>query len=123
MSRRREPRPDDAQTDVSLEVTTRGDSVSFRVRATPRARASAVAGISDGVLTVRVAAPPVEGRANEVLRGFLADLLGVRAAAVQISSGDRSRHKVVEVRGIRSEDVRRALRGAGSDLAEDEMKR
>lgn len=84
----------------ALELVENAGGVSFRVRATPRARSCSVAGVVEGVLCVRVAAPPVEGKANEVLREYLARLLGVRTSAVRISSGDRSRHKVVEVQGV-----------------------
>lgn len=101
---------------MSLELTQRGDVVVFRVRATPRARSSSVSGVSEGVLCVRIAAPPVEGKANAALREFLAEVLGVRTSAVQISAGDRSRHKVVEVRGVTTDNALRALAAYGGGL-------
>lgn len=85
---------------MSLEVAEHEGGVSFRVRATPRARESAVVGVVGGALIVRVAAPPVEGKANDALCACLAAALGIRASAVQISVGDRARNKRVEVRGV-----------------------
>lgn len=87
-----------------LRVEERGGDLSFRVRATPRARASALAGVDDeGVLRVRVAAPPVEGKANDALCAFLAGSLGIRASAVRIASGEGSRYKIVVVTGVSRE--------------------
>ena len=109
-------RPDDA-TGVRLDISAQEDGVSFRVRATPRARASAIAGITDGALVLRVAAPPVEGKANEAICVFLARVLGVRPSAVRIAAGDRARHKRVEVRGISRADVQSLLEGGEPERA------
>jgi len=73
--------------------------ITFRVRVVPRASKSSVAGAHDGALRVRVAAPPVEGAANEELMRLLARELGVPARAVEIESGQTSKLKRVSVRG------------------------
>ncbi len=70
----------------------------LRVRATPNARNSAVIGWEDDpaagrVLRVRVAAPPVEGKANEELRHFLARTLGLAKSRVVLEKGGSSRIK------------------------------
>ncbi len=91
---------------MTLEVVERGSAATFRVRVVPRARRSTVQGVEDGVLVVRLAAPPVEGKANEALRELLAERLGVRRAAVRIAVGDRSRHKIVEIEGVSAARVR-----------------
>ena len=101
---------------MTLEVTEHDGAVSFRVRATPRARESAVVGVVDGALSVRVAAPPVEGKANDALCACLAAALGVRTSAVRICAGDRARHKRVEVRGVSRASVLRLL-DAGREQA------
>jgi uncharacterized protein (TIGR00251 family) len=69
----------------------------FNVRVQPRASKDEVVGFTNGVLRVRLRAPPVEGAANEALIDFLADELGVSRRHVRIVSGIGSRNKVIEV--------------------------
>lgn len=61
-------------------------------------------------LKVAVAAPPVEGKANEALIRFFAELLEVPRSAVGIVSGESSRNKVVQVDGVSAEFIRGRLR-------------
>jgi hypothetical protein len=70
------------------------------VRLTPRGGRDRVDGADDGVLRVRVAAPPVDGAANRALTSLLAAELGVPRGAVRIVVGESARTKVVEVAGI-----------------------
>lgn len=81
-------------------MPARGGTVRVRIRLTPRGGADRVDGVADGVLRVRVAAPPVDGAANRALLRLLADELGVPRGAVTLASGDTSRVKVVEIGGI-----------------------
>jgi uncharacterized protein (TIGR00251 family) len=90
---------------LTLDLTEREGAVSFRVRVVPRARQSAVTGVEEGVLHVRLAAPPVEGKANEALRQLLAEVLGLRKSAVEIAVGEKSRHKTVRVSGMSASEV------------------
>jgi uncharacterized protein (TIGR00251 family) len=60
-------------------------------------------------LKVRIAAPPVEGAANEAVVRFLAEQLQVPRSAVRIESGTRSRAKVVTIEGLDLELARRRL--------------
>ncbi|WP_018684542.1 DUF167 domain-containing protein [Actinokineospora enzanensis] len=70
----------------------------FGVRVRPGARRAAVGGRwSDGALVVAVAAPAVEGKANEAVRRALAAAFGVRGRDVVIVTGERGRDKVVEL--------------------------
>lgn len=76
--------------------------MKIRVRATPNAKRSEILGWDEDqalgrVLRVRVAAPPVEGKANEELRAFLAKSLGVAKSRVTLDKGGTSRVKVFEV--------------------------
>jgi uncharacterized protein len=72
----------------------------FEVRVQPRASRNEIVGIREGVVRVRLQAPPVDGAANEALVRFLADEFGVAARNVRIVSGFGSRNKVVEVEAV-----------------------
>jgi uncharacterized protein len=76
---------------------------------TPGARRSELAGVADGRLRVRLAAPPVEGRANDALVRYVADLLGVRRDAVALTAGARSRRKLLTITGVTLPEARRRL--------------
>lgn len=67
------------------------------IRVIPRARKTEIAGEREGALVVRLAAPPVEGAANDALIEFLARHYKVPRRAVRILSGERSRVKRVEI--------------------------
>lgn len=67
------------------------------VRVQPRASSNQIVGRRDGVLRVRLQAPPVDGAANEALVEFLADQLGVTRRQVRLVSGFGSRNKVLEL--------------------------
>jgi uncharacterized protein (TIGR00251 family) len=82
-----------------LNFIEEDDALVFAVRVVPRASKTAVAGEHDGALRVRVAAPPVEGAANEELARFLAKAFAVPARDVEIVSGYASKSKRVRVRG------------------------
>lgn len=78
----------------------RDGGVSLRVRVVPRARRDLIASEEADHFVVRLAAPPVEGRANEALRRLLADVLGIRVSAVEIAVGEKARVKAVRVSGL-----------------------
>lgn len=75
------------------------DAIEFEVHVRPRAARSALAGTHDGVLAVRVSAPPADGRANDALIELLAAAFGVRASAVEIVRGATARRKLIRIRG------------------------
>ena len=79
------------------------------VRVTPRAGRTAVAGVRDGIVLVKLAAAPVDGAANEALVELLSEVLHVPKRSIRIRSGDRSRTKVVEVDGLTESDVLASL--------------
>ena len=68
-----------------------------------------VAGLMDGALKIRLQAPALEGRANEALCEFLAEILKRPKSAVRILAGDRSRTKRVEVFGVTAAQVEALL--------------
>jgi hypothetical protein len=95
-----------------IEVNERLGAVIFSVRVQPRASRDAIEGewpAAPGVLKVRLTAPPVDNRANDALRRLLAARLNIPVAAVRIISGERSRTKRVEVRGLTAQQVRERI--------------
>jgi len=82
----------------------------------PRAARSEVVGLHDGVIKIRLAAPPVDGAANDALVEFLADLFRVRKSSVRVVAGHTSRRKVVEIDGVDDALVAATLRSP-SNLA------
>ena len=76
------------------------------VRVIPRARKTEISGVRDDAIVVRVAAPPVEGAANDVLVEFFADAFGIPRRAVRILSGERGRQKRIELAGVTDAAVR-----------------
>ncbi len=87
------------------------ESLLIRVRLTPRASRSQIDGWDGDLLRVRVAAPPVEGKANDALLRLLAKALDVPPSRLRLVRGRASREKVVAVEGVSGEDVRARLGG------------
>ncbi len=79
-----------------MRVAEQSGALVFAVRVQPRVRREAIEGTWQDALKVRLAAPPVDDRANDALRRLLAECLKVPLAAVRILSGERSRNKCVE---------------------------
>ena len=84
----------------------------FTVKVHPRARRSAVTGRLGEAWKLDLAAPPVEGKANEECVRFLAELAGVPRSRVRILNGASSRTKLVEIDGMPQTDLEERLRGA-----------
>lgn len=80
----------------------------LRLRAVPNAKRSEFVGRHGDALRVKIAAPALEGRANDELVEFLAEALGVSRRDVTLVSGEKSRDKVVAVVGLdEAEAIRR----------------
>ncbi|HMC80080.1 MAG TPA: DUF167 domain-containing protein [Acidimicrobiia bacterium] len=88
------------------------EGIVLRVHVQPGAGRSAVVGRHGDALKVRVAAPPVEGRANEATRALLAEALGVPEADVELASGQSSRAKRFRLKGLDAEEADKRLRVA-----------
>lgn len=84
-------------------------TVTLVFHVVPRARATGVAGRHGDAVKIRLAAPPVDGAANDELIRFLAERLSVPRSAVTITAGHTSRRKTVKVTGIEMADALRAL--------------
>ena len=90
---------------AGFTVRSQADGVCFDVVVVPRASRSRIVGLHANSLKVSLAAPPVDGEANQALCDLLAKLLGVPKRAVQLQRGERSKHKTVLVLGVTSEQV------------------
>ena len=86
-----------------------GPMNNFPVKVQPKASRGQVVGYRDGVLQLRVTAPPDKGRANAAVVALLADALGVAKSRVRIVRGQSSRDKVLAVESLTQEDVRGIL--------------
>jgi len=90
-----------------VSLSERGVELQLRVH--PNAARNELAGFSEGVLRVKVAAPPVKGKANKELIAFLAQKLGLSKGDLTILKGHSSRNKVISVAGLSREELIRRL--------------
>lgn len=86
-----------------IDYSEKDGRVTFNVRVVPRASRSEIVGEHDGALRVRLAAPPVDGAANEELIRILARAFRLSSASVVIVAGPSSKLKRVAVNGISPE--------------------
>jgi len=75
------------------------------VRVIPRSSRSAITGTRGAAILIRLAAPPVEGAANDALIDFLAETFGRPRRDVSIVAGHKSRDKRVSIEGLAAADV------------------
>ena len=78
-----------------LRVGERRATLTLHIQ--PGAKKTEIAGLHGDALKIRLAAPPVDGKANAALTAFVAERLGVAKSAVTLKSGQTSRRKVLEV--------------------------
>jgi uncharacterized protein len=83
---------------VAVRDTPAG--ATFTVKVHPRARKNAVTGVVGDALKLSLTAPPVEGRANQAVIEFFADLFQIPRSSVTIASGATGRSKVVRIAGM-----------------------
>ncbi len=87
-------------------------SVTLRLHIQPGAKKSEVAGLHGEALKIRLAAPPVDGRANACLIAFVADRLEIAKTKISIVSGETSRAKRIRISGVDAAFVRRRFAAA-----------
>lgn len=83
-----------------------GDVITLTLHIQPGAKRTDVAGLHGDALKIRLAAPPIEGRANEALLKFIAESFCVPVRQVELKQGGQSRHKVVAITGSKVEPER-----------------
>ncbi len=86
-----------------------GNEAKISLRVYPNASRNEMGGFTDGVLRVKVSAPPIKGKANRELITFLSRLLGVGKGSVNIIKGHTTRNKVVAIDGLSREEIMKRL--------------
>jgi uncharacterized protein (TIGR00251 family) len=79
------------------------------VKVTPNAGRNEITGFKEGVLHIKIGAPPDKGKANKELIDFLAETLGIRKSAIGIIKGQTSHNKVVWIETLSSDEVIKKL--------------
>lgn len=97
------PSPSEPSADP-VESTESG--VRIRIYASPKAHKSRIVGLHDGRLKVQLAAPPVDGRANQELIRLLARWAGVPKQRVELVRGASGKRKTVSIEGLTAKQIR-----------------
>lgn len=92
-----------------MSVNQKGDDVRVDVYVQPRAGRTEIVGLHGDALKIRLAAPPVDGAANEALVRFMSELFRVSASRVNIVSGATGRRKIVELENMAAAHVQAAI--------------
>lgn len=90
-------------------MSSQGNHARICIRVYPTAARNEVVGFSDGILRVRVSAPPVRGKANRELVAFLSQLLDVSKNNISIIRGHTSRNKTIAIYDLSEEEVLKRL--------------
>ena len=92
---------------VELKATNTG--IQFFVKVVPGSNRTASAGTLNGMLKIKVAAPPEKGKANQCLMDYLSRFLGVKKNQITIVSGAASPVKKLQIKGISAEHLQQCL--------------
>jgi len=85
------------------------DGITFVAKIVPGSSKTAIAGVLDDMIKIKVAAPPERGKANQCLIAFLARKLGVKKNAISITAGQASPVKHIQVFGVSADTLRENL--------------
>jgi uncharacterized protein (TIGR00251 family) len=97
------------QPDTIVGAMVEREQARIVTQVRPNARQNQVTGFQDGVLHVRIAAPPIKGQANQELVKFLSDILHTSKSNITIEKGATSRKKTVAIQGLSEKQVIRLL--------------
>lgn len=86
-----------------------GGRTTLTLHIQPGARKTEITGQHGDALKIRLAAPPVDGKANAALIDFIADRLGLTKSAISLKSGQTSRRKVLEVSAAPKDTTQRLM--------------
>jgi uncharacterized protein len=92
-----------------IELNEKNGAVTFRLRAQPRASKTEITGEHGGAVKLRIAAPPVDGKANDEVVRFFSKLFEVPIRSIEMVSGDSSRDKLIRIHNISMARVQEVL--------------
>jgi len=96
-----------------LDLRQDQDGVLFWIKAKPRSKKTELLDIREGILHVKVTAPPVEGAANQACRKLLSKALGVSTSRITIRKGETAHTKLIHCRDCSPEAIQKALQKLG----------
>ncbi len=85
------------------------ESASLQIRIQPGASQNKIVSYENGILKLRIAAPPIEGKANRKTIQFLADILDVPPSRILIKSGLASKQKLIVVDGLTGDQIAKRI--------------
>ena len=92
-----------------MTANSHSDINRLHIKVTPNASRNEITGFIDGVLQLKIAGPPVKGKANKELAIFLSQILGVSRSSLSIIKGQSSRNKVIAIEGLNREQITKLL--------------
>lgn len=96
---------------MKMNMETTADGIRFSVKVVPGSSRTGLAGILDGMLKIRIAAPPEKGKANQCLTAYLSKLLGIRKNQVKILTGITAPVKQLQIEGVSPAEIQKILDG------------
>lgn len=81
----------------------------IEVHAQPQARKNEIVGLYNDRLKIKIKSPPVDGKANDTLIEFLANLLEINRSSVQLIKGDSARQKQIRILGLSIDEIEKRL--------------
>ncbi len=94
---------------MAFTVRDTAHGAQFALRVQPRASRTGFVGVMGDAIKLAITAPPVDGKANEAVVKYLSDLFRVPKSGIAIVSGETGRNKLIAIRGMTAEQVRKVL--------------
>lgn len=94
---------------MSVKITKTSDGIKFSVRVVPKSSRNNISALDENSFKLKITAPPVDGKANEACENFVSDILSVAKSKVKIVSGQKSKSKIIEVKGDPNELCKKLL--------------
>jgi len=86
-----------------INILENDEGITVEIKVQPRASRNQIVGEQEGMLKVKLTAPPVEGEANQALVDYLASVLDTPRRNVVLVKGESSRQKIVAINGMNRE--------------------